>query len=44
VIRGLLTKLWASKVTGIPTGAILGLPLGSPGKEKPFGCKFHGQP
>jgi hypothetical protein len=23
---------------------ILGLPLGSPRKEKPFGCGFRGQP
>jgi hypothetical protein len=29
---------------GVPTGAISGLPLGSPGKEKPFGCRLHGQP
>jgi len=29
-IRGLLTKLWGSKVAGIPTWAISRLPLGSP--------------
>jgi hypothetical protein len=43
-IRGLLTKLWGSKVVGVPFGAILGLPLGSPEREKSFGCRFHGQP
>jgi hypothetical protein len=32
-IRGLLAKLWGSKVPGVPFGAILGLPLGSPGKN-----------
>jgi hypothetical protein len=30
LIRGLLAKLWGSKVAGIPTSAISGLPLGSP--------------
>jgi hypothetical protein len=29
----LIAKLWGSKVAGVPIGAILGLPLGSPGKE-----------
>jgi len=43
-IRGLLTKLWGSKVARVPTGAISGLPLGSAGKEKPFGCRLRGQP
>ncbi len=43
-IWGLLAKLWGFKVTGVPTGMILGLPLGSPRKEKPFGCGFRGQP
>ncbi len=43
-IRGLLAKLWGSKVTGVPIGAILGPPLGSPGREKSFGCRLHGQP
>jgi hypothetical protein len=33
VIRGLLAKLWGSKVARVPFGAILGLPLGSPGKN-----------
>jgi len=32
-IRALLVKLWGSKVLGVPFGAILGLPLGSPGKN-----------
>jgi len=29
-IQSLLAKLWGSKVAGVPTWAILGLPLGSP--------------
>jgi len=29
-IKGLHAKLWCPKVAGIPTLAILGLPLGSP--------------
>jgi len=33
VIRGLLAKLWGSKVAGVPFGAISGLPLGNPGKN-----------
>jgi hypothetical protein len=33
VIRGLLAKLWGSKVVRVPFGAISGLPLGSPGKK-----------
>jgi hypothetical protein len=32
-IRGLHTKLWASKVAGVPTLGISGLPLGSPGTK-----------
>jgi len=32
-IRGLLAKLWGSKVAGVPFGAIPGFPLGSPGKN-----------
>jgi len=32
-----------SKVAGVPIGAISGLPRGSPGKEKPFGCGPHGE-
>ncbi len=42
-IRGLLVKLWGSKVTGVPTGTISGLPLRSPGREKPFGCGPRGE-
>jgi hypothetical protein len=30
LIKGLHTKLWASKVAGVPIFEILGLPLGSP--------------
>jgi hypothetical protein len=33
VIRGLLAKLWGSKVEGVPFGAISGLPFGSPRKN-----------
>jgi hypothetical protein len=43
-IRGLVAKLWGSKVTGVPTGAISRLSLGNPRREKPFGCELHGQP
>jgi len=32
-IQGLLAKLWGSKVTGVPFGAISGLPNGSLGKN-----------
>jgi len=32
-IRGLLAKLWGSKVAGVPVGAISGLSRGSPGKK-----------
>ncbi len=42
-IRGLLAKLWGSKVAGVPVGAISELPLGSPGREKPFGCRPRGE-
>ncbi len=28
---------------GVPASAILGFPLGSPGREKPFGCRPHGE-
>jgi len=42
-IWGLLAKLWASKVVGIPIGAISGLPLESPEREKPFGCGLRDQ-
>jgi hypothetical protein len=44
LIRGLLAKLWGSKVTGVPIDKISRLPLGNPGREKPFGCRLHGQP
>jgi len=43
-IQGLLAKLWGSKVARITIGAISGLPLGSPRREKPFGCGLRGQP
>jgi len=43
-IQGLLAKLWGSKVSRVPFGAISGLPLGSPEREKPFGCSLRGQP
>jgi hypothetical protein len=42
-IRGLLTKLWGSKVPRVPDGGISGLPRGSPGREKPFGCRPRGE-
>ncbi len=32
-IRGLLTKLWAPKLVGVPILGNLGLPLGSPGTK-----------
>ncbi len=32
-IRGLLAKLWGSKVPKVPQGGISGLPAGSPGKK-----------
>jgi len=32
-IKGLHTKLWASKVARVPISRILGLPLGSPGTK-----------
>jgi hypothetical protein len=32
-IEGLLTKLWGSKIAGVPTSGISRLPLGSPGKN-----------
>jgi hypothetical protein len=41
-IRGLLAKLWGSKVIGISNGAISRLPLGNLGKEKSFGCGLCG--
>jgi hypothetical protein len=42
-IQGLLAKLWGSKVPGVPIGGISGLPRGSPGREKPFGCGPRGE-
>jgi len=44
VIWGLLAKLWGSKVARVPFGVISGLSLGSPGREKSFGYRLHGQP
>jgi hypothetical protein len=38
LIRGLLAKLWGSKVPGVPQGGISGLPAGSPGSP---GKKSH---
>jgi hypothetical protein len=43
-IRGLLAKLWGSKVAGIPFGTISRLPFESLGREKPFECRLRGQP
>jgi hypothetical protein len=42
-IRGLQKKLCALKVPGVLVGEISGLPRGSPGREKPFGCKPRGE-
>jgi len=42
-IWGLLAKLWGFKVVGVLTGVISGLPLGSLGREKPFGCRPRGE-
>jgi hypothetical protein len=42
-IRDALAKLWGSKVAGDPAGAISGLPLGSPKREKSFGCRPRGE-
>jgi len=39
-IRGLLAKLWGSKVARVPFGAISGLPLGSPGKNSHLDVAF----
>jgi hypothetical protein len=44
LIRGLLAKLWGSKVAGVLGGEISGLPFKSPGREKPFGCRLRDQP
>jgi hypothetical protein len=42
-IQGLLAKLWGYKVARILVGTISGLPLGSPEREKPFGCGPRGE-
>jgi hypothetical protein len=42
-IQGMLTKLQDSKAVGVLAGEILGLPCGSPGREKPFGCGPRGE-
>jgi hypothetical protein len=42
-IRGLLAKLWGSKVAEFPTWAISGLPLGIHRTKSPFGCRSRGQ-
>jgi hypothetical protein len=42
-IRGLLAKLWDSKVPGVPVGGISGLQRESPGREKSFGCRRRGE-
>jgi hypothetical protein len=42
-IRGLLTKLWGSKVAKVPTDTISGLLGRNPRKEKPFGCNPRGE-
>ncbi len=41
-IWGLFAKLWGSKITKIPFGAISRLSFKSPEKEKPFGCSLRG--
>jgi len=41
-IRGLLTTLWGSKVAGVLTSTISGLPLESPKRERSFGCRLCG--
>jgi hypothetical protein len=43
LIRGLLAKLWGAKVARVPAGAILGLPLGSLERKKPFGRRPRGE-
>jgi hypothetical protein len=42
-IRGLLAKLWGSKIVGVLTWAISRFPLGNLGTKSPFGCKSHEQ-
>jgi hypothetical protein len=42
-IGGLQRKLCAPKVVRVLSLRISGLPLGSPGTKKPFGCGPHGE-
>jgi hypothetical protein len=42
-IVGLQKKLCALKVVKVLTGGISGLPHGSPGTKKPFGCQPRGE-
>jgi hypothetical protein len=42
-IRGLLAKLCGFKVPGVLASAIPGLPLRSPGTNRPFRCGPHGE-
>jgi hypothetical protein len=42
-IGGLQKKLCALKVPGVLAGGISGLPRGSLGREKPFGCRPRGE-
>jgi hypothetical protein len=42
-IGALHKKLCALKVPGVPASGISGLPRGSPGREKPFGCWPRGE-
>jgi hypothetical protein len=42
-IRGLLTKLFGFKVTGVLSGAVSGLPRGSPETKRPFRCGPRGE-
>jgi hypothetical protein len=42
-IGGFQKKLCAFKVPGVLAGGISGLPRGSPGREKPFGCRPRGE-
>jgi len=40
LIRGLLAKLWGSKVAGVPNGVISGLPLGNPERKSHLDVGF----
>ncbi len=42
-IEDLQKKLCALKVPGVLAGGISGLSRGSPGREKPFGCRPRGE-